>query len=77
MSDILPSISNHEAMRFLIEERHRLLARSRELGAQRRLIQTELDQITQRVGEIEEGIGILYDHDNPPPIPRNQRRSTP
>ncbi len=77
MSDILPSISNHEAMRCLTEERHRLLARSRELVTQRRLIQTELDQIAQRVGEIEEGIDILYDHDNPPPIPRNQRRNTP
>lgn len=77
MSDILPSISNHEAMRCLTEERHRLLARSRELVTQRRLIQAELDQITQRVGEIEEGIGILYDHENPPPVPRNQRRNTP
>ena len=76
MSDILPAISNHEAMRCLTEERHKLLARSRDLVKQRRLIQAELDQIQARVDQIEEGIGILYDHDNPPPIPRGQNRRT-
>lgn len=65
-NNILPEISNAEALQLLADERRQLIVR-RELAKQAaRRAARELEQVTERLRQVEEGIEILYDAENPP-----------